>query len=164
VLWKELWRRREEDIVVVSPDVGGVVRARAMAKHLGSDLAIIDKRRPKANVAKVMHIIGEVKDRCCVLIDDLVDTAGTLCEAAGALKESGATGVLACCTHPVLSGNAVQKITDSELDELMVTDSIPLGEEAQACEKIRQLTVSELLGEAIRRVAESDSVSSLFVD
>jgi len=164
VLWKELWRRREDNLIVVSPDVGGVVRARAMAKHLGSDLAIIDKRRPKANVAKVMHIIGEVRDRCCVLIDDLVDTAGTLCEAATALKENGANGVLACCTHPVLSGNAVEKITDSELDELMVTDSIPLSEEAQACEKIRQLTVSELLGEAIRRVAESDSVSSLFVD
>ena len=164
VLWKELWRHREDDLMVVSPDVGGVVRARAMAKHLGSDLAIIDKRRPKANVAKVMHIIGEVKGRCCVLIDDLVDTAGTLCEAASGLKEAGATGVLACCTHPVLSGNAVEKITDSELDELMVTDSIPLSEAAQACEKIRQLTVSELLGEAIRRVAESDSVSSLFVD
>lgn len=164
VLWKELWRRREDNLTVVSPDVGGVVRARAMAKHMGSDLAIIDKRRPKANVAKVMHIIGEVKDRCCVLIDDLVDTAGTLCEAASALKESGATCVLACCTHPVLSGNAVEKITNSELDELMVTDSIPLSEAAQGCEKIRQLTVSELLGEAIRRVAESDSVSSLFVD
>jgi len=164
VLWKELWQRREDNLTVVSPDVGGVVRARAMAKHLGADLAIIDKRRPKANVAKVMHIIGEVKGRCCVLIDDLVDTAGTLCEAATALKEHGADGVLACCTHPVLSGNAVQKITDSELDALLVTDSIPLGEEAQACDKIRQLTVAELLGEAIRRVAESDSVSSLFVD
>jgi ribose-phosphate pyrophosphokinase len=166
VLWKELWRRREDNdsLTVVSPDVGGVVRARAMAKHLGADLAIIDKRRPKANVAKVMHIIGEVKGRCCVLIDDLVDTAGTLCEAASALKEAGATGVLACCTHPVLSGKAVQRITESELDELMVTDSIPLAEAAQACEKIRQLTVSELLGEAIRRIAESDSVSSLFVD
>ena len=164
VLWKELWRHREDDLMVVSPDVGGVVRARAMAKHLGSDLAIIDKRRPKANVAKVMHIIGDVDGRTCVIIDDLVDTAGTLCEAASGLKEAGATGVLACCTHPVLSGNAVEKITDSELDELMVTDSIPLSEAAQACEKIRQLTVSELLGEAIRRVAESDSVSSLFVD
>jgi ribose-phosphate pyrophosphokinase len=166
VLWKELWRRREDNgsLIVVSPDVGGVVRARAMAKHLGADLAIIDKRRPKANVAKVMHIIGEVRDRCCVLIDDLVDTAGTLCEAAGALKEAGATGVLACCTHPVLSGSAVQRISESELDELMVTDSIPLSEAAQVCEKIRQLTVSELLGEAIRRIAESDSVSSLFVD
>jgi len=164
VLWKELWQRREDNLTVVSPDVGGVVRARAMAKHLGADLAIIDKRRPKANVAKVMHIIGEVKGRCCVLIDDLVDTAGTLCEAAGALKEHGADGVLACCTHPVLSGNAVEKITESELDALLVTDSIPLGEPAQACEKIRQLTVAELLGEAIRRVAESDSVSSLFVD
>lgn len=164
VLWKELWQRREDNLVVVSPDVGGVVRARAMAKHLGADLAIIDKRRPKANVAKVMHIIGEVSGRCCVLIDDLVDTAGTLCEAATALKEHGADGVLACCTHPVLSGNAVEKITNSELDALMVTDSIPLSEEAQACDKIRQLTVAELLGEAIRRIAESDSVSSLFVD
>lgn len=164
VLWKELWQRREDNLTVVSPDVGGVVRARAMAKHLGADLAIIDKRRPKANVAKVMHIIGEVSGRCCVLIDDLVDTAGTLCEAATALKERGANGVLACCTHPVLSGNAVEKITNSELDALMVTDSIPLSEEAQACDKIRQLTVAELLGEAIRRIAESDSVSSLFVD
>ena len=164
VLWKELWQRREDNLMVVSPDVGGVVRARAMAKHLGSDLAIIDKRRPKANVAKVMHIIGEVQGRCCVLIDDLVDTAGTLCEAAAALKEHGATGVLACCTHPVLSGSAVERITSSELDVLMVTDSIPLSEDAKACEKIRQLTVSELLGEAIRRVAESDSVSSLFID
>ncbi|MBS1270668.1 MAG: Ribose-phosphate pyrophosphokinase [Gammaproteobacteria bacterium] len=164
VLWKELWRRREDNLTVVSPDVGGVVRARAMAKHLGADLAIIDKRRPKANVAKVMHIIGGVKGRCCVLIDDLVDTAGTLCEAASALKQNGATCVLACCTHPVLSGNAVEKVTQSDLDELMVTDSIPLSEAAQACEKIRQLTVSELLGEAIRRIAESDSVSSLFVD
>lgn len=164
VLWKELWQRRENHLTVVSPDVGGVVRARAMAKHLGADLAIIDKRRPKANVAKVMHIIGEVEGRCCVLIDDLVDTAGTLCEAASALKEKGADGVLACCTHPVLSGDAVQKIKDSELDALMVTDSIPLSEEARACDKIRQLTVAELLGEAIRRIAESDSVSSLFVD
>ncbi len=164
VLWKELWQRREDNLTVVSPDVGGVVRARAMAKHLGADLAIIDKRRPKANVAKVMHIIGEVEGRCCVLIDDLVDTAGTLCEAASALKAKGADGVLACCTHPVLSGDAVQKITASELDALMVTDSIPLSEEAQACDKIRQLTVAELLGEAIRRIAESDSVSSLFVD
>ncbi len=164
VLWKELWQRREDNLTVVSPDVGGVVRARAMAKHLGADLAIIDKRRPKANVAKVMHIIGEVRGRCCVLIDDLVDTAGTLCEAATALKEHGADGVLACCTHPVLSGDAVRRITESELDVMMVTDSIPLSEEAQVCDKIRQLTVAELLGEAIRRIAESDSVSSLFVD
>lgn len=164
VLWKELWQRREECLTVVSPDVGGVVRARAMAKHLGADLAIIDKRRPRANVAKVMHIIGEVDGRCCVLIDDLVDTAGTLCEAASALKERGADGVLACCTHPVLSGDAVAKITASEIDALMVTDSIPLGPQAQACDKIRQLTVAELLGEAIRRIAEGDSVSSLFVD
>lgn len=164
VLWKELWQRRENNLTVVSPDVGGVVRARAMAKHLGADLAIIDKRRPKANVAKVMHIIGEVSERCCVLIDDLVDTAGTLCEAAGALKEHGATGVLACCTHPVLSGGAVERILESKIDQLVVTDSIPLNEAADACDKIRQLTVAELLGEAIRRVAENDSVSSLFVD
>lgn len=164
VLWKELWRRAQNDITVVSPDVGGVVRARAMAKHLGADLAIIDKRRPKANVAKVMHIIGEVEGRSCVLIDDMVDTAGTLCEAAAALKANGATRVLACCTHPVLSGNAVEKITHSKLDEMVVTDTIPLRPEAAACRKITQLTVSELLGEAIRRIAESDSVSSLFVD
>jgi len=164
VLWGELWRNAPEDILVVSPDVGGVVRARAMAKHLGAELAIIDKRRPKANEAKVMHIIGEVEDRACVLMDDMVDTAGTLCEAAGALKDAGARRVMAICTHAVLSGNAVQRIEASKLDEIMVTDTIPLREDAANCKKIRQLSIAELLGESIRRIAEDDSVSSLFVD
>jgi len=164
VLWGELWRNAPEDILVVSPDVGGVVRARAMAKHLGAELAIIDKRRPRANEAKVMHIIGEVEDRACVLMDDMVDTAGTLCEAAGALKDAGARRVMAICTHAVLSGNAVQRIEASKLDEIMVTDTIPLREDAANCKKIRQLSIAELLGESIRRIAEDDSVSSLFVD
>ncbi len=149
---------------MVSPDVGGVVRARALAKHLEADLAIIDKRRPKANVAKVMNIIGDVKGRTCVLMDDLVDTAGTLCEAAGALKDNGASKVMAYCTHPVLSGPAVDRISNSALDELVVTDTIPLSEAAAACEQIRQLSISELLAEAIRRIASNDSVSTLFLD
>ncbi len=164
VLWGELWRHEPDDLLVVSPDVGGVVRARAMAKHLGADLAIIDKRRPKANEAKVMHIIGEVHDRVCVLLDDMVDTASTLCEAASALKESGARRVLAYSTHAVLSGGAVTRIEDSRLDEVVVTDTIPLNERAQQCNKIRQLSISELLGEAIRRISDGDSVSSLFLE
>jgi ribose-phosphate pyrophosphokinase len=164
VLWSELWRQEPDDLLVVSPDVGGVVRARAMAKQLGADLAIIDKRRPKANEAKVMHIIGEVEGRCCVLMDDMVDTAGTLCEAAGALKDGGAKRVLAYCTHPVLSGSAVQRIAASHIDELVVTDSIPLRPDAEVCEKIRQLSIAELLAESIRRIAEEDSVSSLFLE
>ena len=164
VLWGELWRNAPDNTIVVSPDVGGVVRARAMAKHLGVDLAIIDKRRPKAGEAKVMHIIGEVAGRSCVLMDDMVDTAGTLCEAAMALKNSGATRVSAYCTHPVLSGNAVEKINKSQLDELVVTDTIPLREDARACKKIRQLSIAELLAESIRRIADGDSVSSLFMD
>jgi ribose-phosphate pyrophosphokinase len=149
VLWSELWRQEPDDLLVVSPDVGGVVRARAMAKQLGADLAIIDKRRPKANEAKVMHIIGEVEGRCCVLMDDMVDTAGTLCEAAGALKDGGAKRVLAYCTHPVLSGSAVQRIAASHIDELVVTDSIPLRPDAEVCEKIRQLSIAELLAEFV---------------
>jgi len=148
----------------VSPDVGGVVRARAMAKHLEADLAIIDKRRPRPNEAKVMHIIGEVAGRTCVLMDDLVDTAGTLCEAAAALKNEGAKRVMAYITHPVLSGKAVERIEASALDELVVTDTIPLQPDAVACDRIRQLSVSELLAESMRRVAEEDSVSSLFLD
>jgi ribose-phosphate pyrophosphokinase len=164
VLLGDLWRHEYEDLLVVSPDVGGVVRARAMAKHLEADLAIIDKRRPRPNEAKVMHIIGEVQDRSCVLMDDLVDTANTLCEAARALKEHGAKRVVAYCTHPVLSGRAVERIEKSMLDELVVTDTIPLGEEARACNRIRQLTISELLGETMRRIAEENSVSSLFMD
>jgi ribose-phosphate pyrophosphokinase len=164
VLWGELWRQEPDDLLVVSPDVGGVVRARAMAKHLGADLAIIDKRRPKANEAKVMHIIGEVHDRVCVLLDDMVDTASTLCEAAAALKGSGAKRVLAYSTHAVLSGDAVTRIENSQLDEVVVTDTIPLSEQARQCKKIRQLSIAELLGEAIRRIADGDSVSSLFLD
>ncbi len=164
VLLGDIWRIEYPDLLVVSPDVGGVVRARALAKHLEADLAIIDKRRPRPNEAKVMHIIGEVKGRTCVLMDDLVDTAGTLCEAAAALKNNGAKKVVAYCTHPVLSGAAVERINKSELDELVVTDTIPLRPDAQACKRIRQLSVAELLAESMRRVATEDSVSSLFMD
>jgi ribose-phosphate pyrophosphokinase len=166
ILLGDIWRHKAgDDIVVVSPDVGGVVRARALAKRLDdADLAIIDKRRPRPNVARVMNIIGDVKDRTCILIDDLVDTAGTLCTAAGALKEQGALKVVAYCTHPVLSGPAVSNIENSKLDELVVTDSIPLSPEAQACSQIRQLSIAELLGETIRRVSNEESVSSLFVE
>jgi len=164
VLNNELWRQQPENLLVVSPDVGGVVRARAMAKQLGAELAIIDKRRPKANEAKVMHIIGSVDNHTCVLMDDMVDTANTLCEAASALKDAGAKQVTACCTHPVLSGSAVERITESDLDEVVVTNSIPLNEEAAACDKIRQISISELLAESIRRIAEGDSVSSLFME
>ena len=164
VLMSELWRKQLPNPIIVSPDVGGVVRARAMAKQLETDLAIIDKRRPKANEAKVMHIIGDVQDRSCVLIDDMVDTANTLCEAARALKEHGAIKVLASCTHPVLSGEAINRITDSEIDELLVTNSIPLGEAARNCGKITQLSVAELLAESIRRIATGDSISNLFID
>ncbi|OGI38518.1 MAG: ribose-phosphate pyrophosphokinase [Candidatus Muproteobacteria bacterium RBG_16_62_13] len=164
VLLGDIWRREIKDLLVVSPDVGGVVRARAMAKHLEADLAIIDKRRPKPNEAKVMHIIGEVEGRTCVLMDDLVDTAGTLCEAAEALKKHGAKKVLAYCTHPVLSGPAVERIEKSQLDELVVTDTIPLRPEAKQCKRIRQLSVAELLAESMRRVTEEDSVSTLFME
>ena len=164
VLLGDIWRQEFPDLLVVSPDVGGVVRARAMAKHLEADLAIIDKRRPRPNEAKVMHIIGEVEGRTCVLMDDLVDTAGTLCEAAAALKNHGAKRVLAYCTHPVLSGAAVERISKSQLDELVVTDTIPLRPEARDCKRIRQLSVAELVAETIRRIASEDSVSSLFMD
>jgi ribose-phosphate pyrophosphokinase len=164
VLLGDIWRLEYPDLLVVSPDVGGVVRARALAKHLEADLAIIDKRRPRPNEAKVMHIIGEVKGRTCVLMDDLVDTAGTLCEAAAALKSHGAKKVVAYCTHAVLSGAAVERISSSQLDELVVTDTIPLRPEARACERIRQLSVAELLAETMRRIATEDSVSSLFMD
>lgn len=165
ILLGDIWRQNYKDIVVVSPDVGGVVRARAMAKLLDdSDLAIIDKRRPKPNEAKIMNIIGEVKGRTCILVDDMVDTAGTLCQAANALKERGATQVIAYITHPVLSGPAVQNIENSTLDELVVTDTIPLNVEALKCDRIRQLTISELLAETIRRVSTEESVSSLFMD
>jgi len=149
---------------VVSPDVGGVVRARALAKRLDSDLAIIDKRRPRPNVATVMNIIGEVKGRTCVIMDDMVDTANTLVEGAIALKEKGADKVLAYCTHPVLSGSAVQRIENSVIDELVVTDTIPLREDALASKKIRQLPVAELLAETMLRISNEDSVSSLFME
>ncbi|MCL6556901.1 MAG: ribose-phosphate diphosphokinase [Burkholderiales bacterium] len=164
ILLGDVWKQNYENLIVVSPDVGGVVRARALAKRLEADLAIIDKRRPKPNVAKVMHIIGEVKDRTCVLMDDLVDTANTLCEAAAALKEHGAARVVAYCTHAVLSGNAVNRIANSALDELVVTDTIPLRDDARACGRIRQLSVAELLAETMQRISNEDSVSSLFVE
>ncbi len=164
VLMGELWRKQLPNPIIVSPDVGGVVRARAMAKQLETDLAIIDKRRPRANEAKVMHIIGDVSERSCILIDDMVDTANTLCEAARSLKEHGAIKVLASCTHPVLSGRAISRINDSELDELLVTNTIPLNDEALACKKIKQLSVAELLAESIRRIATGDSISNLFID
>jgi ribose-phosphate pyrophosphokinase len=165
VLLGDLWRQKHGDLVVVSPDVGGVVRARAFAKRIdNADLAIIDKRRPKPNVAEIMNIIGEVDDKIAVLIDDMVDTAGTLCEAAQALKEHGAERVLAYVTHPVLSGRAVERIAGSVLDELVVTDTIPLGQAAAACSRIRQLGVAELLAETMRRISLDESVSSLYVD
>ena len=164
ILLGDIWKQRYEDLLVVSPDVGGVVRARALAKRLESDLAIIDKRRPKANVSEVMNIIGEVRDRTCVIMDDMVDTAGTLCKAAQALKENGAKRVLAYCTHAVLSGAAIQRIGCSDLDELVVTDTIPLSKEGQACKKIRVLSVAGLLAETILRISNEDSVSSLFVE
>ncbi|MFM2446432.1 MAG: hypothetical protein RI936_879 [Pseudomonadota bacterium] len=162
ILLGDLWKHSYPNLVVVSPDVGGVVRARALAKRMDADLAIIDKRRPRANVAEIMHIIGEVEGRTCVIMDDIVDTAGTLCNAAGALKERGAARVLAYATHPVLSGKAVERINASVLDEVVVTDSIPLSQEAAACPKIRQLSCAGLLGETISRIAREDSVSSLF--
>jgi ribose-phosphate pyrophosphokinase len=165
LLLGDVWRQQYKDLIVVSPDVGGVVRARALAKRLDdADLAIIDKRRPKANVSEIMHIIGDVEDRTCVLIDDLVDTAGTLCHAATALKANGALKVVAYCTHAVLSGNALKNINGSTLDELVVTDTIPLSDEAMKSEKIRQLSVAEMLAETIRRITAGESVSSLYVD
>jgi len=164
VLLGDVWKHNHEDVVVVSPDVGGVVRARALAKRLESDLAIIDKRRPRPNVSEVMNIIGEVEARTCVIMDDIVDTANTLCKAADALKEQGAKRVLAYCTHPVLSGNAVQRIAESSLDEVVVTDTIPLRPDGQACKKIRVLSVAGLLAETILRISNEDSVSSLFME
>ncbi len=161
----DIWQRQpKNDIVVVSPDVGGVLRARAIAKRLDADLAIIDKRRPRANVSTVMNVIGDIEGKCCVLVDDMVDTAGTLCSAAGALKERGAKRVVAYCVHPVLSGPAVDNISNSKLDELVVTDTIPLSEAAQSCDKIRQLSVAQMMAETIRRMAHGESVSSMYVD
>lgn len=165
ILLGDVWRQQYKDLIVVSPDVGGVVRARALAKRLDdADLAIIDKRRPKANVSEIMHIIGDVDGRTCVMIDDLVDTAGTLCHAAAALKRRGAVRVVAYCTHAVLSGAAMKNLNGSELDELVVTDTIPLNSDAAGSGKIRQLSVAEMLAETIRRIAVGESVSSLYVD
>jgi len=165
VLLGDVWKQKYDDLVVVSPDVGGVVRARAIAKRLDdADLAIIDKRRPRANESEVMNIIGEVEDKSCVLVDDLVDTAGTLCHAAKALKDVGAKRVAAYITHPVLSGPAIERIDASALDELVVTDTIPLRDNARASRKIRQLSVAGLLAETMRRIRDEESVSSLYID
>ena len=164
ILLGDIWKKDFTGLVVVSPDVGGVVRARALAKLLEADLAIIDKRRPRPNVATVMNIIGEIEGRICVIVDDLVDTANTLCEAASALKKRGAARVMAYCTHPVLSGKAIERIANSELDELVVTDTIPLREDAQACSRIRVLSIAGLFAETVRRISAEDSVSSLFVE
>ena len=164
VLLEDLVKQNYEDMVIVSPDVGGVVRARAVAKILGSDLAIIDKRRPKPNVSEVMNIIGDVENRTCIIVDDIVDTANTLCEAAVALKKQGAKKVVAFATHPIFSGNAIKSITDSELDEIVITDTITLDQNAKNCKKIRQLSVAKILAETIKRISHEDSVSSLFID
>jgi ribose-phosphate pyrophosphokinase len=164
VLLADLQQQKSKDLIIVSPDIGGVVRARAMAKQLGCDLAIIDKRRPKANVSEVMHLIGEVEGRHCVIMDDIIDTGGTLCKAAEALKERGAKGVTAYCTHAVLSGGAVARIAASQLDELVVTDTIPLTDEARQIKKIRQLSVAPILAETLSRITIGDSVMSMFAE
>ncbi|MBL4574155.1 MAG: ribose-phosphate pyrophosphokinase [Gammaproteobacteria bacterium] len=162
VLTDDIERQKFENLLVVSPDIGGVVRARAVAKQLNVDLAIIDKRRPAANVAQVMHIIGDVEGRSCLIVDDMVDTAGTLCKAADALKEHGAAKVMAYCTHPVLSGPAIENIENSSLDSLVVTDTIPLSDAAKNCKRIRQLSMAKLLAESIRRVSNEESISAMF--
>lgn len=162
VLLADIERQGFEKPIVVSPDIGGVVRARAVAKQLDIDLAIIDKRRPAANASEVMNLIGEVEGRTCLLVDDMVDTAGTLCNAASALKQRGAKAVVAYCTHPVLSGKAIENLDASELDELVVTDSIPLGKAGEACTRIRQLTLSTMLAEAMRRISNEESLSAMF--
>ena len=164
ILLGDLWKHNYDNLVVVSPDVGGVVRARALAKRMDAELAIIDKRRPRANVAEVMHIIGEVEGRNCVIMDDMVDTANTLCQAAQALSEQGALRVMAYATHPVLSGKAIERLNNPVIDELVVTDTIPLSAAAASCRKIRQLSCAALLGETISRIAREDSVSSLFIE
>ncbi|MFB3082254.1 MAG: ribose-phosphate pyrophosphokinase [Gammaproteobacteria bacterium] len=165
VLLGDIWTHKDSDLVVVSPDIGGVARARASAKRLDdTELAIIDKRRPNPNEAQVMHIIGDVNSRTCIIIDDVVDTAGTLCKAASALKNNGAKNVVAYCTHPVLSGNAVQNIESSELDEVVVTDTIPLREDAANSKRIRQLSVAGMMAESVRRISEGESLSSMFID
>lgn len=162
VLLTDIEQRSFEDLIVVSPDIGGVVRARAVAKQLDIDLAIIDKRRPTKNVAEVMNLIGEVEDRTCLLVDDMVDTAGTLCNAAHALKEHGAKKVIAYCTHPILSGPAITRLQNSQLDELVVTDSIPLHLEARNCKRIRLLSIAPMLAEAMRRISNEESLSAMF--
>jgi ribose-phosphate pyrophosphokinase len=162
ILLDDIARQKYEDLIVVSPDVGGVVRARAIAKQLNVDLAIIDKRRPEANVAEIMNIIGDVEGRTCVLVDDMVDTAGTLCHAAAALKERGAKSVVAYCTHPVLSGPAIERLKVSDIDELVVADTIPLSDAAQKSGRVRQLTIAGLLAESIRRVNNEESISAMF--
>jgi ribose-phosphate pyrophosphokinase len=165
ILMGDIWKQKFPDMIVVSPDVGGVVRARAVAKQLDdADLAIIDKRRPGPNMAKVMNIIGRVKDKTCIIVDDMVDTAGTLCQAVEALKERGAKGVFAYCTHAVLSGKAIENVENSAMDALVVTDTIPLSAEALACARIRQLSVAGMLAETIRRIHYEESVSSLYMD
>jgi ribose-phosphate pyrophosphokinase len=165
VLLGDVWKHKYENLIVVSPDIGGVVRARALAKRLDdADLAIIDKRRPRANAAEVMNIIGDVSGRTCVIVDDMADTAGTLCSAAAALKKQGASRVVAYCTHPILSGRAVDNIEGSELDELVVSNTIPLDERAAACSRIRQLSIAELIAESIRRISHEESVGDLFMD
>ncbi len=164
ILLEDLQAKNGGDLLVVSPDVGGVVRARALAKQLGCDLAIIDKRRPKANVSEVMHVIGEVEGRRCVIMDDMIDTGGTLCKAAQVLKERGAKSVMAYCTHPVLSGGAVARIAESDLDEVVVTDTIPLNDEAKSLKKFRTLSVAPLLAETLSRISKGDSVMSMFTD
>jgi ribose-phosphate pyrophosphokinase len=165
VLLGEVWKQKYDKMIVVSPDVGGVVRARALARRLdNADLAIIDKRRQRVNESQVMNIIGDVRGRSCILVDDLVDTAGTLCQAAQALKDEGAERVIAYITHPVLSGKAVERVENSALDQLVVTDTIPLGEAARKCKRIRVLSVAELLAETMRRIRDEESVSSLYVD
>ncbi|NRF71941.1 ribose-phosphate pyrophosphokinase [Aquincola sp. S2] len=164
VLLSDLKSKAYPDLVVVSPDVGGVVRARALAKQLGTDLAIIDKRRPKANVSEVMHVIGEIEGRNCVIMDDMIDTAGTLVKAAEVLKERGAKRVFAYCTHPIFSGPAIERIAGSQLDEVVITNTIPLSDAAQSCKKIRQLSVAFLFAETIRRISDGESVTSLFAE
>jgi len=162
VLLGDLRQKNYEDLIVVSPDVGGVVRARALAKQLNCDLAIIDKRRPAANVSEVMHVIGEIDGRNCVIMDDMIDTAGTLVKAAEVLKDRGAKSVFAYCTHPILSGPAIERIAGSQLDEVVITNTIPLNAAAKACGKIRQLSVAFLFAETIRRISDGESVTSLF--
>jgi ribose-phosphate pyrophosphokinase len=165
VLLGDLRQKKYEDLIVVSPDVGGVVRARALAKQLGCDMAIIDKRRPKANVSEVMHVIGDIDGRNCVIMDDMIDTAGTLVKAAEVLKARGAKKVYAYCTHPIFSGPAIERIRLGDaLDEVVITNTIPLNEEARACKKIRQLSVAPLIAETIQRIASGESVLSLFDD